>query len=426
MNHPSLRHTLKPLVALTLLASAPAWATNGYFAHGYGTKSEGMAGVGIALPLDALAGATNPAGLTEVGSRLDLGAQLFRPQRSASIVGNAFGPDQSFDGNGKSLFLIPGFGYNRQIRPDLAVGLAVFGNGGMNTDYKDANPYARFGATGRAGVNLEQLFISPTVAYKLNADHSLGLALNLGYQRFRASGIGVFQGFSASPANVSDKGNDSATGIGVRIGYLGKLNEQVRVGATYQSKTRFGKFDKYQGLFANQGGFDTPANHGVGVAIQASRDLTVAADLQRIQYSGVPAVGNSVAALLGGVPLGATNGPGFGWRDVTVVKLGAQYQVSPQLTLRSGVSRTQNPIPANETLLNILAPGVVRTHLTLGGTWTLDKHNELSVAYLHALHKAVNGQGSIPRGNPPAGFGGGEANIRLKEDAVGVSWGHRF
>jgi long-chain fatty acid transport protein len=33
-------------------------ATNGYFSHGYGIKSKGMGGVGIALPQDAMAAAT--------------------------------------------------------------------------------------------------------------------------------------------------------------------------------------------------------------------------------------------------------------------------------------------------------------------------------------------------------------------------------
>lgn len=39
-----------------------ALATNGYFSHGYGVKSQAIAGVGIALPQDGLTAATNPAG----------------------------------------------------------------------------------------------------------------------------------------------------------------------------------------------------------------------------------------------------------------------------------------------------------------------------------------------------------------------------
>ena len=56
-----------------------AHATNGYFSHGYSIKSKGMAGAGVAAPMDAMVPASNPAGLTEVGNRLDLGLSIFSP-----------------------------------------------------------------------------------------------------------------------------------------------------------------------------------------------------------------------------------------------------------------------------------------------------------------------------------------------------------
>ena len=65
---------MKPLLALSLLtAAANATATDGYFAHGYGVKSQGMGGVGIALPQDAIAAASNPAGMGLIGDRMDVG-----------------------------------------------------------------------------------------------------------------------------------------------------------------------------------------------------------------------------------------------------------------------------------------------------------------------------------------------------------------
>jgi long-chain fatty acid transport protein len=60
----------------------------------------------------------------------------------------------------------------------------------------------------------------------------------------------------------------------------------------------------------------------------------VAADYQRINYSGIPAVGNPSAAL---APLGAANGPGFGWRDVNVFKIGVAWELNSMLTLRAGI-----------------------------------------------------------------------------------------
>jgi long-chain fatty acid transport protein len=414
------------VLALAVLTPVLASATNGYFSHGYGAKSQGIAGVGIALPQDALAAATNPAGTAAVGNRYDFGLTAFKPDRGADISGNIFGADASYSGNGTSAFLIPDFGYSRQINPDLAVGLAVYGNGGMNTDYSQ-NPYSRFSAQGEAGINLEQLFISPSLAYKLNSNHTFGLAVNLAYQRFKAKGISLFggNGGSVAPGNVSDQGVDSTTGAGVRLGWLGKVAPQLTLGATWSSKIS-GKFDKYKGLFADGGGFDVPENYGVGLAFEATPDWTVAADVQTIRYSKVGSVGNSASSFFAQQSqLGAPNGPGFGWKDVTVLKLGASHKLRSDLTLRAGLSVANQPVPQAETFFNILAPGVITKHVTLGATWTTAGSGEFTGFIAHGLAETVNGSASIPPGLPP-GFGGGNANIRLKEYIVGIAYGWHF
>lgn len=410
------------LLAAAVAAAPFANATNGYFAHGYGIAAEGVAGVAAALPQDSLVIATNPAGLGAVGNRLDVGVDFFTPKRDASITGNAFGADQSYDGNGKKDFLIPSFGYAHALSPDLSWGVAVYGNGGMNTNYK-TNPYQRFGATGEAGVNLEQLFISPAVSWKLNDRNSIGAAANLAYQRFEAKGISVFNGFSGDAANLSDRGTDSSTGVGVRLGWLGEPVRGLNVGASWSSKINTSAFDKYRGLFADHGNFDIPENYTVGLAVKPADGLSLGLDWQKIKYSDVASVGHSVVNLFQGNPLGSANGGGFGWKDVSVIKLGAVYDVSGQLTLRAGYSKADQPVQSGETLFNILAPGVVKTHWSLGGTWHLNPANDLSLAWTHAPKNTVSGVNSIPPGAPPAGFGGGNANVSLSEDIVGIAWG---
>lgn len=405
-------------------ASGSAFATNGYFSHGYGIKAKGMAGVGIAMPQDALAAATNPAGMVMVGDRLDVGVDWFKPNRGADIVGaGAPGATGSYDGNGDSSFLIPEFGYNKMLGGDMSVGVSVYGNGGMNTRY-NTSPFVAYGSQNPAGVNLEQLFVAPTFAMKLNKDHAIGASIVLAYQTFGATGL---QGFdnafvSASPGNVTNRGNDHSTGWGLRLGWTGQVSENVTLGATYASKIK-GKFDAYKGLFAEQGGFDIPENYGVGIAVKATPKLTVAADIQQINYGGVRSVANTVNCLFAGAcMLGQSGGAGFGWRDLTAYKLGLSYEYSKDLTLRAGLSTNRQPIPAGQTFFNILAPGVVENHLTLGGTWTLASKNELSVGYMHAFKKTINGSGSIPA----VPFGGGEVNLHMSQDSLGVAYGIKF
>ncbi len=416
---------LSALAGLVLAVGAahPAAATDGYFTHGVGTQAKGMAGVAIAYPKEALSIAANPASATALGNRLDAGVDYFHPTRSATITGNAFGPDQSFGGNDRGAFYIPELGYVRQLNDRLAVGLAVYGNGGMNTDYRD-NPYARFGATGKAGVDLQQLFISPTIAYKIAEGHSLGVALNLVNERFKAQGIGAFAGFSQQPSAVSNKGRDDFWGAGVRVGWLGQITPWLSVGASWQSKTYGDGFKKYKGLFADQGDFDVPSSYGIGVAVKASDRLDLAADVRRIAYSDVGAVGNSFQRLLAGRALGSSDGPGFGWKDTTSIKIGANYALTPDWQIRVGYGYTTQPIPQSQTFLNILAPATIQHQITAGATWSVSKSVDVSLYGLYGLPTTVKGSGSIPAGFPPAGFGGGEANIRLSEIALGggVSW----
>jgi long-chain fatty acid transport protein len=413
-----MKRKLTAIAAAVALAPCAALATTGYFQHGYGIKAKSMGGVGIALPQDALAAASNPAGMAWIGNRIDLGVDWFAPDRGSRVVGNPLFSG-TYDGSDTKGFLIPEFGYNRMFAPSLALGVSVYGNGGMNTDYK-SSPFAALGGSSPAGVDLMQLFIAPTLAWKTGA-HAFGASLNLAYQRFAAKGLEPFAGFSSDPANLTNRGHDDSTGWGVRVGWSGQLLPNVTLGATYQTETRMSKFDHYRGLFANQGEFDIPENYGVGIAVKAMPRLTIAADVQRINYGDIPAVGNPVDCLFAGCQLGGPDGAGFGWRNTTVYKLGLAYEWSPTLTLRGGFVTLDQPIPASQTLINIVAPGIVEDHLTLGATWQLSKQSELSFAYMHAFEKKVNGSGSIP----PA-FGGGEANLSMDQNALGVAWGWRY
>ncbi|MGA8863617.1 MAG: outer membrane protein transport protein [Gallionella sp.] len=403
------------MLAAGVIASPLAHATDGYFPTGYGVKNEAMGGASIALPLDAVAAANNPAGMVMVGDRVDFALTWFKPDRSAQITAPSPAAG-TYDGNGRSNFFIPDFGYNKMISADTSLGVSVYGNGGMNTQY-NTNPFTAFGANGNLGINLEQLFVAPTWAMKINPTNAVGVSLNLAYQMFSATGINglAFSGMSSSSGNLSDNGTDTSTGYGVRIGWTGEVTPTVTLGATYQSKTSMSKFSNYSGLFADQGSFDIPSNYGLGIAVKATPATTVAFDVVRTNYSDVSSVSNTFPQPL---PLGATGGPGFGWQNINTYKLGVSYAYDSTLTLRAGLNHCDQPIPDNQTLLNIVAPAVVQNHLSLGATWILANKSELSVAYVHAFSQTVNGSGSIP-----GSFGGGDANLTMKEDSIGVSYG---
>lgn len=425
---------LAPLAALcAALFATPVLATNGYFAHGYGMKAKGMGGVGAALTQDSFGGANNPATMAWVGSRFDVGLDWFSPVRHAERTGAGFPTLNGRVDSDKENFFVPELGYSRMMRDDLAVGVSVYGNGGMNTTYPQGNfncgagPANMLCGSGELGVDLMQLIVAPTVAYKLNARHSLGASLLLGYQRFKATGLQAFDNapgfppFTGAPGSVTNRGYDSATGVGVRVGYYGRLTDAIAVGAAYSSKINMGAFDKYKGLFAGAGDFDIPANYTVGIALMPNEAWTFALDVGRIDYSEVASVGNPSRPV---APLGAANGPGFGWKDITIVKLGAAWRMNERWTLRAGYNRGGNPIDAADVSFNILAPGVMKDHYSLGFTWSPDRSNEVTAALTYAPRQSVSGASLF---NALMGPGaGGNETISMRQTIVGVGWSRKF
>jgi long-chain fatty acid transport protein len=103
-----------------------------------------------------------------------------------------------------------------------------------------------------------------------------------------------------------------------------------------------------------------------------------------------------------------------------VLKAGIAYDFSPSLTLRAGYSHAGEPIPADQTFFNILAPATVQNHVSFGGTWHT-AHGEVSAFYARALRTTVNGFNSIP-----ASFGGGNADIHLDENLLGLAYAWRL
>ena len=401
---------------LTLLLAAPMLATDGYFSTGYGVIQQGQGGAGIAFPQDSLAAATNPAGMVLVGDRFDFGVTLFRPIRGATITGNGFpGADAAYDASGKKNFFIPELGFNHLLNSKVSVGISLYGNGGMNTQY--TTPIPLFGSR-PAGVNLEQLFAAPTIAFKANTHNAFGVSLNVGYQLFSATGLQNFANpnFSTSPGNVTDNGASHSFGAGFRAGWVGTIDKYLNLGATFQSRTYMQHFTKYEGLFAGQGGFDIPANVAGGVALKVHPKATILFDAERIFYGQVNSIANPGFPIV--APLGASNGPGFGWHDITAEKVGFAFKASPKVTLRAGYNHSSLPFDASQTFFNLLAPAVVQEHLSAGATVGLHGGKEINVAYQHAFQRTLNGVNSIP-----AAFGGGEASSSMYQNSVGASFG---
>jgi len=445
----------KTRLALALACMAPfaAHATDGYFSNGYGMKSNGMGGVAAAIALEPFGGATNPGAMSFLDNQWQLGLSWFSPDRNASRSGSGPAGIDGYVDSGSKNFFIPEFGINWKFRPDLALGVTVYGNGGMNTDYPGGQipaqsacgqfrggqgaPYNLLCGSGSLGVDLTQLIIAPYASWQFTKGHSIGIAPLIGYQRFEANGLQAFDNpaFSVNPGSVTNNGYSDAWGAGVRIGYMGQFTEQFAVGASYSTKISMGDFDEYKGLFAQGGGFDIPSNFMVGVAFRPVKPLLIAFDFQRIFYDDAPSVSNPSTSFGYCVPpqmggpglrqycLGGDSGAGFGWQNVDVWKLGVQWDINDRWTIRGGFNHTDNPIQSQDVTFNILAPGVVQDQWHAGATWKIDDKSEITGAFMYAQNNSVTGPSLfIGFGLPPTTT----ETIAMKEYLLGIAYNRKF
>ena len=446
---------MSAIVLSGLFITPVAQATNGYFAHGYSTKEKGMAGAGVAYSQDALAAATNPAGMAFVGERIDLGIAVFDPNDRGVTITGTTNADQFVNADPSSgavtytsdddMFLIPSFGYNWQIDSDSAMGISVYGNGGMNTAYEASatpggagvfgNPMMPFNA-GDAGINLAQAFFNLSLAKKTSSNSAVGVSLVLAGQRFAAKGLAGF-GAMAADGNGSDIAgniNSYSTGFGFKLGYQGELVSGLTLGISYQSEISMGDFDEYGDLFAGAGSFDIPSTSTIGLAYDLGGAGTVVLDVQRINYTDVAAVSNPVQNLfvcMGAMGpadpsycLGGSNGAGFGWNDMTVIKLGYEITAGGN-TYRVGYSKTDMPINGgsdpmtSQTFFNLLAPATVEKHFTFGMTMPVGKDQEFNLALMIAPNESVSGVN-------PFDMGATQIEIEMEQKEIQVGWAWKY
>lgn len=335
--------------------------------------------------------------------------------------------------------LIPAIAFTYKMNDHNILGLNFFGNGGMNTEYKtktyfssiinsfgnpmpDGNPNPMANVTEPTGVDIVQMFLAVTYTRTFGDNHSIGISPLMAYQTFEATGLQAFRdmGMAGMPGlgvnrmdKVTNNGSATSTGFGFRVGYQGEIIPGLRLGATYQSKINMSEFDDYAGLFAEEGDFDIPSNWTAGFSYDLTDDFTFMADAKQIMYTDVKSVSNPMdpQAMQPMVPnpnwdgidpntawmpnpnfvaLGDADAAGFGWDDMMVFKLGAEYRGIDGWKFRGGFSFGDQPIADSEVMFNILAPAVIENHISFGATKTLGD-NELSIAVTRALSNSVEG-----------------------------------
>jgi long-chain fatty acid transport protein len=367
--------------ALAAIGFAPRLhATNGMRMPGFGAVQGSMAGAGAAAPLDGCTLMTNPAGLTELGARLDISGSYFKPsvdykatesQMPPGYTGAVVAkPGVTLDSQ-RGASPIPAIAWVQPIGGNLTFGLGAFAVAGMGVDYAQ-NLYG-----GVTTTSYLQARLVPALAWKGPSGLSLGAGANLMVAQMKWN---VAAGFGQQP-------HDTATslGIGATVGARYAPIEQVALGVAWETPSWFQDFSF--DIAAHQGvnpatfqpvqipagtdklTFNQPMSVTLGVAVKPVAPLLVDVDVQWINWSSTngtnkPAFSSDPNAT-GAMPWDLS------WKDQWVFKVGAQLELTKELRVRAGYNYGRDPLQTWRAFENIAFPAISEHHLSLGAGYDL-------------------------------------------------------
>lgn len=355
------------LAGVVLSSQIPGvcFAANGTQLTGYGAKAAGMAGASVAFPQDAIAAANNPAGMAEVGSRIDGDFQILYVDTETEFL------NSENKHSGKRYAPIPEFGVNFQVNDRLSLGFSTAASGVLFRYDDELIPNPNLD---RAKGAFMQVIGLPTIAYKVTDELSLGFSLAVAAQRLEIQGIPLPDGSASNPAH----GAEYSYGAGWRAGALWKANPWLSVGAMYATKIKMSNYQGYEDdlLSTTGGSIDIPEQYALGLAVKPIDHLTVALDWQHISWQNSDTYHET-----------------FGWRSQDIFRLGAAYELSPEWTIRGGYSTTRKQFPSEYTLQNTLLVGINPKAATFGVTRSFKNNGELTLGYEYDLSTSSTGSG---------------------------------
>lgn len=404
---------ISAIAVLSLVAANPAFAVNGNQVIGVGAYQEGMGGAVTAAPFDTTTMITNPAGITKIGGRTDFNFALFAPKRSVDYTSTGGGDTYG----GSDLYLLPSIGVSAPISDDgsLYAGFAIAVVAGMGADFGPVDAGPLFGPgmgnlTSRQFSQMQFWKMAPTIAKKVNDKLSLALSVNVDYQQVQLQST---YSSAAGGGGLNAATAEGAMGYGFTVGALYDVNEMISIGATYISNQSMADM-KYRlgagaytnidpatgnGLRSKDGiykmGLDFPQQYAIGIAVKPTSSLTITADYKWINFSSAydkVKMKGKFDVFSGGAPTGATVDSAtlnFGWQDVSVIAIGAQYKFGDVGWLRAGYNRGSSAVPDDKAFNNTALPAVAQDHYSIGGTLNIGQNWQGHLSYVNLVKNEV-------------------------------------
>jgi len=362
------------VLALTLTLCPRALATNGMQLLGVGPVMRSMGGAGTALPLDAMNLTVNPAGLSKLGKRVDVGFTYFKPHTEYTATHHpampGLGGTTVQENTHFAPAFIPSMGYVCPVNDLITFGIAAYGVAGMGVDYDNS----LFGAGITTSYSMMKLV--PGVSYKITDNLALAVALNTDI---------AIMGYKAGGGPNHEK--NTSLGFGFQLGLLYDVNDQLSLALTYISRQWFDEFEFDTPYGDETMLFDLPQQAAIGVGYKFNDRLRGALDLRWINWSGT--MGDEH-------PVTPTNVTGqtfdMGWSDQFVIALGLEYDIIPAvLKGRVGYNYGKTPVEDERAFEAIAFPALTEHHFTAGLGWQVTENLTLNTGFMWAPTVEISG-----------------------------------
>jgi long-chain fatty acid transport protein len=395
-------------LCLTALASVCA-VSGGAWAGGFYIQEQSAAGVGraqagnVAIADDASTIYFNPAGMTELeGVQVTSGIDLIVPTASLTDNGSTTRSFGSFlvnpssggyalangnnGGNPGSATAIPDFYVSAQI-PDLpiTVGLGVTSPFGFASKFAEGS-FARYDSIDSF---VETFDIAPTVAWKVTDWLSIGAGLDeqYAYVKLRSAlpdPLSLGGPTPATDGRLTLTGHEWATGY--NVGLLLKPAPGTKIGFSYRSAITHnvdgavtfagltGPLALLNGQVGANAALDLPDIFSGGVAQQITPELTLLGEVDYFTWSDFKSITINLAS--GGSLITPEN-----YRDTFSGAIGAEYQLTDQIKLRTGFKYDQTPTV--DAYRDTRVPDGDRYWLSGGIHYALSDRLGLDASYAH-------------------------------------------
>lgn len=361
------------LIIATVLVTLIAFG-GGFQLNETGARAMAQGGAFAARASDPSAIYFNPAGLSFQGTSIYLGTTLITPKVSF------FGPT-NYSMNTETKMVDQTFTpinvYGTfQITDDFHAGIGVNNPYGLGTEW----PAGWIGQYVSQKIDLQSFFITPTIAYKLNDQLSIGVGVNyvIGGVKMKLASSIPFN--SPPPIATLDL---KATGIGFNGGIIYKLMPDLSIGASYRSAVKLdatgsASFDPNYAVLNLPTGdaaasIELPATGFLGVSYKLMDDLEIEADYQYVGWSSYKELKIEFKADPTKNKVSPKN-----YENTYILRFGAEYTMG-DLQIRGGYLYDRTPVLTkyDEPLL----PDANRNGFTVGLGYNLTKNLMVDATY---------------------------------------------